>query len=240
MADEITTVPEEQALFQLSNGRYIMDEAQSRVMFQIKEAQPEHSHPISGTGYSWDESGMAELFSECYKNDTRYCPEAKSWFTYSEGAWRKDTGSLLVAEKIKEFCRLMALYCGEIANEERRTEYMKFIVKMGDRRFRDRLMKDAASVLPIASAEFDANPYLINCKNGTFDLEKMEFREHDWKDFLTMQTNFNYTLQDARCRRWEKFVAEVTCNDEDKADYRQTAVAGFLRERISESGQAQG
>lgn len=35
MADEITTVPEEQALFQLSNGRYIMDEAQSRVMFQI-------------------------------------------------------------------------------------------------------------------------------------------------------------------------------------------------------------
>ena len=110
MADEITTVPEEQALFQLSNGRYIMDEAQSRVMFQIKEAQPEHSHPISGTGYSWDESGMAELFSECYKNDTRYCPEAKSWFTYKDGAWRKDTGSLLVAEKIKEFCRLMALY----------------------------------------------------------------------------------------------------------------------------------
>lgn len=224
MSDEVMTAPEEQALFQLSNGRYIMDEAQSRVMFQIKEAQPEHSHPISGTGYSWDESGMAELFSECYKNDTRYCPEAKSWFTYSEGAWRKDTGSLLVAEKIKEFCRLMALYCGEIANEERRTEYMKFIVKMGDRRFRDRLMKDAASVLPIASAEFDANPYLINCKNGTFDLEKMEFREHDWKDFLTMQTNFNYTLQDARCRRWEKFVAEVTCNDEDKADYLQKAL----------------
>ena len=51
MADEITTVPEEQALFQLSNGRYIMDEAQSRVMFQIKEAQPEHS--IRGTSPAW-------------------------------------------------------------------------------------------------------------------------------------------------------------------------------------------
>ena len=64
MSDEVMTAPEEQALFQLSNGRYIMDEAQSRVMFQIKEAQPEHSHPISGTGYSWDESGMAEPRSE--------------------------------------------------------------------------------------------------------------------------------------------------------------------------------
>ena len=64
MADEIITVPEEQELFQLSNGRYIMDEAQSRVMFQIKEAQPEHSHPISGTGNSWDESRKAPLISE--------------------------------------------------------------------------------------------------------------------------------------------------------------------------------
>ena len=43
MADEIMTAPEEdQELFQLSNGRYIMDEAQSRVMFQIKEAVDIH------------------------------------------------------------------------------------------------------------------------------------------------------------------------------------------------------
>ena len=166
---------EKKELFQLSNGRYIMDEEQSRKMFIIKNREPEKSHRISSTGYSWDESGMADLFGECYKNDTRYCIEAKSWFTYSEGAWRKDTGSLLIAGKIKEFYRLMALYCGEIDNEERRTAYMKFIIKMGDRRFRDRLMKDAADVMPISAREFDANPYLINCKNGTFDLEKMEF-----------------------------------------------------------------
>ena len=92
---------EEQELFQLSNGRYIMDKDLSQKMFYIKESKPERSHQISGTGYSWDESGMAELFSECYKNDTRFCPEAKCWYTYSNGAWRKDIGSLLVAEKIK-------------------------------------------------------------------------------------------------------------------------------------------
>lgn len=224
MADEILNEEHEVELFQLSNGRYIMDEDQSRKMFYIKEAQPERSHQASGTGYSWDESGMAELFSECYQNDTRYCPEAKSWFTYSDGAWRKDTGSLLVAEKIKEFCRLMALYCGEITSEERRSEYLKFIMKMGDRRFRDRLMKDAASVMPISSSQFDSNPYLINCLNGTYDLETLEFREHDWKDFLTMQTNFNFTLQEARCERWEKFVEEVTCGDKDKAEYLQKAL----------------
>ena len=34
-------------------------------------------------------------------------------------------------------------------------------------------MKDAASVFPIAAAQFDANPNLINCLNGTYDLENM-------------------------------------------------------------------
>lgn len=58
MAEEILNEEQEPELFQLSNGRYIMDEDQSRKMFYIKEAQPERSHQASGTGYSWDESGI--------------------------------------------------------------------------------------------------------------------------------------------------------------------------------------
>lgn len=225
MSDDKSIVGEENVeLFQLANGRYIMDEGISSKMFTIKEKAPERSHQVSGTGYSWDESGMAELFSECYENDTRFCPEAKSWYTYSNGAWRKDVGSLLVAEKIKEFTRIMALYCGEIANEERRKDYLKFVSKMGDRRFRERMMKDAASVNPIPIAKFDADPYLINCLNGTYDLRTMSFREHSWEDYLTMQTNFEYTLQDVRCPRWEEFISEVTMNDTEKAEYLQKAL----------------
>lgn len=215
---------EDKELFRLNNGRYIMSEELSDKMFYIKRIQPESYQP-DNSGYSWDESGMAELFSECYRNDTRYCPEGKSWYTYDKGAWRKDVGSLLVAEKIKEFTRLMVLYCGEITDEEKRKQYFAFVNKMGDRRFRDRLMKDAASVFPIAAAQFDANPNLINCLNGTYDLENMTFREHDWRDYLTMQTNFEYTMQeDIRCDRWEKFVDEITSKDKEKADYLQRAL----------------
>ena len=83
-------------LFQLKSGQLILSEELSRKMFYIMNAHPE-SRQLDNSGYSWDESGMAELFSECYKNDTRYCPEAKSWYTYDNGAWRKDVGSLLWA-----------------------------------------------------------------------------------------------------------------------------------------------
>lgn len=219
--DDVINAPE---LFELRDGRYITSERLSSKMFYIHQARPE-SNPSDSTGYPWDESGMAELFAECYESDTRYCPDAKSWYTYDNGAWRKDVGSLLVAEKIKEFSRLMILYCGEIHDEEVRQKYFKFVSKMGDRRFRDRLMKDAASVCPISAVQFDANPYLINCLNGTYDLEHLCFREHDWRDYLTMQTNFEYTIgQDVRCDRWENFIKEITCSDEDKAQYLQRAL----------------
>lgn len=211
-------------LFQLSNGRYITSEEISKKMFYIKSIHPETPYQENSTGYSWDEAGMADLFSECYQNDTRYCPEAKSWYTYDGGRWQKDVGSLLVSSKIKEFVRLMALYCGEIPDEEKRKQYMGFVSKMGDRRFRDRMVKDAADSMTIAAAEFDTHPYLINCKNGTYDLETMTFREHDWKDFLTMQTNFDYTMQEVTCPRWEQFIKEVTQDNKDKADYLQRAL----------------
>lgn len=211
-------------LFQLSNGRYITSEEISKKMFYIKSVHPELPYQENSTGYSWDEAGMADLFSECYSNDTRFCPEAKSWYTYDGGKWQKDVGSLLVAAKIKEFVRLMALYCGEIPDEEKRKQYMGFVAKMGDRRFRDRLMKDAADSMRIEAEKFDTHPYLVNCKNGTYDLEIMTFREHRWSDFLTMQTNFEYSLQEIRCPRWEQFIAEVTQNDKDKADYLQRAL----------------
>lgn len=40
--------------------------------------------------------------------------------------------------------------------------------------------------------QFDADPYLINCLNGTYDLRDFSFREHSWDDFLTMQTAFSH------------------------------------------------
>lgn len=216
-----------EGLLQLHNGQYILSTELSEKMSIIKSVHPEE-RPLDSTGFSWDEAGMADLFGMTYSHDTRYCPQFKSWYTYADGKWQHDSGNLLVAGKIKEFVRLMWLYCGEIADEEKRTAYEKLISKMGDRRFRDRITKDAEEVLRIDSREFDSHPNLINCLNGTYDLATMTFREHRWQDFLTFQTNFEYTWQETSCPRWEQFIAEVTCNDAEKADYLQRALGYSL------------
>lgn len=210
-------------IVQLHSGIVVSDPDLSRKFLRIAARHPEQQGRTD-TGYSWDEAGLGDVFAECYDNDTRYCAEAKSWYTYDKGAWRKDIGSLLVAEKIKEFYRLLWLYCGEIEDEELKKKYSAFVIRLGDRRFRDRLMKDAQSCCRITASEFDAHPELINCLNGTYDLKSGKFREHDWRDFLTMQTRFTFGVGRYKCDRWEQFIDDVCEGQRDKKDYLQRAL----------------
>lgn len=214
---------EHEELIELKNGQYIMNELISKRMFDIKSRKPEARH-WDNTGYSWDECGLAELFSECYEDTIRYCPEAVSWYCYDNGRWSRDIGNVLISEKIKEFSRLMALYCIEIEDEEQQANYSKFIQKLGDRRFRGRVMDDAKSVSPIRQSQFDNHPLLINCHNGTLDLHTLEFREHRWEDYLTMQTRFDYSHEPQIDNRWNNFIKEVCSHDHEKARYLQTAM----------------
>lgn len=214
-------------LFQLKDGKYLLSEELSEKMSYIVSVRPEIPKPNDRDPYTQDEIGMATLFSECYNTDTLYCTESKMWYTYKDGAWRKDVGSCLVSMKIKEFYALMRYYCAEIDDYDTSKKYMQFISKMGDRRFRDRMMKDAADAMSVSATLFDNHPYLINCKNGTFDLKARRFREHDYKDYLTMQTNLDFTYDqdmDVTCERWLHFIDEVTEGDKDKADFLQRAL----------------
>lgn len=212
--------------YTLKDGRSLEDPRLVAKLRIIISASPEQSRL---DGYPWDECGMATLFAECYSDDTRYCPEQKTWYTYANGAWRKDVGSILVSAKLKEFYLLLTIYRSEIYNEsdEKTVEFFKFVSKLGGRSFRERLLKDCADEpqLVINADRFDANPYLINCLNGTYDLKTMSFHEHDWQDLLTMQTNFDYTVRDdVRCDRWERFIDEITQGNKGKALYLQKSL----------------
>lgn len=215
---------EDREFFTTRHGRTIMDEDLSEKIGTIKAFHPETQSEDS-SGFEWSEMGMANLFGSLYQKEARYCPEHKSWYVFDGGCWRMDEGAILVSEKIKDFVRLMILYCGEITDDDLRKSYTAFINKLGDRRMRDRMLKDAQGELTLHAVDFDSNPYLINCKNGTYDLENGIFREPAYDDFITMQTNFEHTVdRSVHSDRWLKFIDEVTMGDKEKADYLQRAL----------------
>ena len=212
------------------------EEAQAKLV-EIRRIHPEKNIKEEETNekrsvpYTWDEAGMSEVFSEVYMKEARFCPQTKCWYAYNGKWWEKDDGSLIVSSKIKEFRNILMVYAKWVIPEgdELREPFMKFVEhRMGDRRWRDRLLRDIADGMSIDAEEFDNKPYLINCMNGTYDLEHKCFRGHDPGDLLTLHTNFYYNVypedHEPRCEKFEEFIRQVTQEDEDKAKYLQQAL----------------
>lgn len=210
---------EKSNIFALKGGQYLLDPEHSKVFSILIKTQPH-------TTTKWDEMAMAELFAKCYRYNTMYCPEAKQWYSYDGSVWVRDIGSIIASERLKDFTRLMQLYSTEVSDED----YQKFTAKLGDRRVRDRVLKDAQSEATISITEFDAHPNYINCTNGTYDLETGKFHQHRAEDYLTMKTNCSYKLptQVITFTRWVEFIDEITMGDKELAKYLQRALGYSL------------
>lgn len=85
---------------------------------------------------------------------------------------------------------------------------------------RETVISDAMSVHTISMEEFDTDPYIFNCKNGTLHLKSKEFTPHRPEDKLTKHSNVEYN-PDARCERFERFMVEITNGDQEKAKFLQ-------------------
>ena len=82
---------------------------------------------------------------------------------------------------------------------------------------------------------FDRDPLLLNCLNGTIDLQTGELRPHNRADYITKICPVEYDPQ-AKCPRWELFVLEVMNSDAEMVAFIQRgvgyAVTGLTKEQI--------
>ena len=93
------------------------------------------------------------------------------------------TGLMQLCKKLADALYIYAL---SIKDEARKGAYMKHVGKWQSRHNRETILKDAASVYPVPIAEFDTDPFLFNCLNGTLDLRTREFRPHSPGDLLSL------------------------------------------------------
>ena len=183
--------------------------------------------------YGWNQVGLGNLFADCFKNLCRFCPETKNWFIYNGRVWREDIGGMVSSQYAKSLIYYL-LDCRKfIDDDERRDAWLKYVTKNLDRKYRDIMLKDAASVHYISIKEFDKNPYLLNVENGTFDLKTFTLRPHNPDDFLSKIADVTFD-ENAKCDRWERFITEIMQDDKDKAQFMQKSLGYALTGDTSE------
>lgn len=143
--------------------------------------------------YRWDDIGISNLFADCYKDISRYVPEASAWYVYDGRVYKHDIGGILAADQAKRFIYYLLFSCQKhITGDDTRGKCIKFVSKRMKKQARDTMLADAASVWPVSLMEFDKDPYIFNCRNRTLDLRNFTVKEHSPVDFLSKISNVVY------------------------------------------------
>lgn len=74
--------------------------------------------------------------------------------------------------------------------------------------------------ITVDHAKLDADPWALNCANGTVDLRSGVLREHRPEDWITQLAPVDYD-PDAAAPRFEQFINEITAGDNQLARFLQ-------------------
>lgn len=177
-------------------------------------------NPIDVAKYPWTDIGAGMLFADFYQEKLRYVPERKSWFYYENGIWTHDIGGLKAMKICMALANLLHMYALKIEDEHKRKIYMDYSKKWQSHNYRVNILKDAQVYHPISISEFDSDPYIFNCKNGTLDVRKRTCQEHKSSDKLTKISNVVFD-SNAHSDRWDNFILEIMSGDIEKARFLQ-------------------
>ncbi len=178
--------------------------------------------------YPENDIGMGYLFAETFRNRLRYIKDAKSWFYYDGCIWKEDTGSVFTRQCAKILTKHLFAKCPDDECSDG-----KFVKELSKRSKRETIIKEAQDVYSLSLSDFDTDPFLLNCLNGTFNLQTGQLNQHNPTDFLRKKVNARYDPQ-AKCERWDTFINQIMCGEQKLAVYLQKCLGYGLSGDVSE------
>lgn len=158
-----------------------------------------------GTDETFDESSLAKLLVELYKDKLRYCSDTEQWYFFNGVVWVTDSQAPIRCAREMTH----GLCSGKDGAKISKT-IKTFLTVPG---FKS--ISKHAELLPevqIGTKEFDENPDLLAAQNGVIDLRTGEFRQAVPSDYLRRQAKVVFD-DDAKCPEWMMFMKAVTKKD---------------------------
>jgi putative DNA primase/helicase len=157
--------------------------------------------------------GNAERLTFHHGADLRFCKEL-GWVVWDGKRWGQDKTDE-VYRRAKETVRSIYHEAGqETLDENKRKDLARFAMKCEQRNrivnMVDLAQKEADVI--VRPEEFDTDPYLLNCENGTIDLRSGELKAHDPMHLITKLVPVEFD-PDAKCPRWKRFLREILGGD---------------------------
>jgi putative DNA primase/helicase len=168
------------------------------------------------------------------------CIDGIGWHRWDGSRWVRDEHFVdRCAQEIGRFVRDEAIKSVKIANDsslsqgerdaaDTKAKALIAWAKSSESLYRITATKKlAAAHLSYTAAQFDADPLLLNCTNGTIDLRTGELRSARRGDLITKSTGIPYDPT-ASYEVWEKTVLDICCGDVELMRYLQRVMGYCL------------
>lgn len=191
----------------------------------MRAADPLPMEPQSELGY-------ARRLIAVYGDRLRYVPPWRRWLVWDGQRWAHDsTGQ--ASRWMKSIARRVTSDAMAIEDTKERAAAVN-LCRRGES------AAGVSGALTLAGTEadvviapdtLDADPFLVNCSNGTLDLRTGELRDHDPKDLITKRTGAAYDAGAAGAA-FEAFLAKVQ-PDPAMRDYLARLLGHALEGRVT-------
>jgi P4 family phage/plasmid primase-like protien len=170
--------------------------------------------------------GNAKRLARMYGHDLRYSKKLKDWLVWDGKRWGDD--ELLKVDEMAQATAL-AIY-GEAKNApdaDQRKALAKHAAASESTTKQRAMLTEARNLLAARLNQFDAQPHLLNCNNGTLDLNTKQWHEHTREHYLTRLAPVDF-IADAQCPTIHKIFRRIFNDDEEMMSFIQRVIGSSL------------
>ena len=180
--------------------------------------------------------GNSRRLVDSYGQHIRHVSPWRQWLHWDGKRWKPDNNE--VVELAKRVAR--DLFTEAEAVQEKDEDVADVIFAHAQKSEKERSifatvrLARSDPAVRIDPNELDADPWLLNCRNGTVDLRTGKLRPHSQTDCMTKLCPTPYQ-PDAKAPRWEEFLAQIFGGDQKIVDFVQVLIGLSLIGKVLEN-----
>jgi putative DNA primase/helicase len=154
--------------------------------------------------------GNAKRFVLAEGKDIHYCYSSKKWFVWDGRKWAEDdTGE--IHRRAKRTARAMLQEAATLEDDQKRNILVAHEQRSESEGRLNAMISLARSEpgVPVRPTEFDSDPMIFNCLNGTIDLKTGTLRKHCRDDLASKIAPVEFD-PNAVCPTWLTFLDTIT------------------------------
>jgi len=183
--------------------------------------QDTEAHTLPADEITNTDRGNSQRLLIRHGDNIRCCTSAKTWHIWNKKCWMTDTGDrmLQLADDTAK-----AIY-KEAGDNDTGRDLSSWGKKSESLKARRNMIEGAGTYRSVELEDLNAHEMLLNCKNGTLELDTMQFREHRREDLLTFVIKTKFLPEEA-CPLWEQHIKMVLKGNVDLIQFFQE-MAGY-------------